>query len=181
VLVVASSSRPGPAGSAPALGYAICAAGAVTWTCYSLLTKRLAAFPTAAVGGFCLSSGAILLAMHAVVVRVGADAEALASAGGWLALVVAPLNGLDRWEWILILLCGLGPMGAAYFTWDAAMKRGDPRVIGSLAFLTPLASTLILAGVGGHTLGWSPLVALVLIIGGAVIGSLDLFSRPDRV
>jgi drug/metabolite transporter (DMT)-like permease len=150
----------------------------VCWTCYSLLTKRLAAFPTAAVGGFCLSSGILLLALHALAVRIGADAEALRSTG-WLGLVAAPLRALTPWDWILILLCGIGPMGAAYFAWDAAMKRGDPRVIASLAFFTPLISTLILALVGGHRLGWPPLVALVLIVGGAVVGSLDLFRKAE--
>ena len=43
---------------------------------------------------------------------------------------------------------GAGPMGAAFFTWDAALKRGDPRVIGSLAYLTPLTSTMVLVLLG---------------------------------
>ena len=43
-------------------------------------------------------------------------------------------------------------MGAAFFLWDRALKRGDPRVIGNLAYLTPLLSTLLLVALGPGTL-----------------------------
>jgi hypothetical protein len=44
----------------------------------------------------------------------------------------------------LIVAVGLGPLGAAFYLWDAALKRGDARRIGILSYLTPLASTLLL-------------------------------------
>ena len=47
---------------------------------------------------------------------------------------------------------GLGPMGAAFYLWDFAMKRGDPRVVGVLAYATPVLSTALLALVTGRTL-----------------------------
>jgi drug/metabolite transporter (DMT)-like permease len=62
-------------------------------------------------------------------------------------------------------------MGAAFFFWDAALKRGDPRTIGSLAYLTPLLSTLNLVLFAGKSLTPVSLVAMALIIGGAVVGS----------
>jgi drug/metabolite transporter (DMT)-like permease len=68
-------------------------------------------------------------------------------------------------------------MGAAFFTWDAALKRGDPRIIGSLTYLTPLNSTLVLVMVGGRSLTWISGIAMMLIVGGAVLGSLDLIRR----
>jgi len=43
---------------------------------------------------------------------------------------------------------GLGPMGAAFFLWDYALKRGDPRLIGTLAHLTPVLSTALLIATG---------------------------------
>ena len=61
------------------------------------------------------------------------------------------------------------------------MKRGDPRVIGSLAYLTPLASTLILVLVGGKPLPRSTATAMILIIAGAVVGSLDVLQRENRM
>ena len=70
-------------------------------------------------------------------------------------------------------------MGAAFYTWDAALKRGDPRVIGSLAYITPLTSTLILVLVGGRQLTWISALAMALIVVGAIVGSWDLIRKPS--
>ena len=56
-----------------------------------------------------------------------------------------------------------------------ALKRGDPRIIGSLAYLTPLTSTLILIVLGGRSLTWVSALAMLLIVAGAMLGSLELF------
>ncbi|AMK10922.1 DMT family transporter [Pseudodesulfovibrio indicus] len=138
-------------------GY-LCALGAaVTWACYSLQTKRLQPFPSAAVGGFCLVSGLLSLALH--------------------FLLGAPGPNPTGADWLVILLLGLGPMGAAFYTWDAAMKRGDPRMVGALSYLTPLLSTLLLVAVNGKR--FTPLhgLAVLLVTSGAVFGSLDTL-RP---
>ena len=84
-----------------------------------------------------------------------------------ISSAAAALSGRDL---LLIALTGLGPLGAAFFLWDAALKRGDPRRIGILSYLTPLASTLLLALTSGRPLTvWIALAAL-LIVGAAVIG-----------
>jgi drug/metabolite transporter (DMT)-like permease len=140
-------------------GYLLAAGAALTWACYSLLTKRLPAFPTAAVGAFCLVSGLLALASFGL----GADA--------------LQLQRLPPGDWLSLVLLGLGPMGAAFFTWDAALKRGDPRIIGSLAYLTPLTSTLVLVTLGGRQLSWATTTAMALIVGGASLGSLDLWKE----
>jgi drug/metabolite transporter (DMT)-like permease len=132
-------------------GYLLALGAAIVWSTYSLLTKRVRPFPTAAVGLFCLVSGALSLACH------------------WLIESRYPLSGT---EWLRIVLLALGPLGLAYFLWDAALKRGDAKAIGALSYLTPLGSTLMLVATGQGTL--TPLVALsaLLIVGGAVLGSL---------
>lgn len=99
-------------GFLPALG------SAFIWASYSLWTKRVEAFPTSAIGLFGLVSGVLSLACHA------------------LLEAPAALSGKD---WLLLVLCGLGPLGAAFFVWDMALKRGDPRRIGILSYLTPWA------------------------------------------
>lgn len=142
-------------------GYLLAAGAALTWASYSLMTKRLRPFPTAAVGGFCLASGILALAAY------------------WLGN--PQTVALTRVDWISLILLGAGPMGAAFFTWDAALKRGDPRVIGSLAYLTPLTSTLVLILLGGRSLTWVSALAMCLIVSGAVIGSLDLFRPPKPI
>jgi drug/metabolite transporter (DMT)-like permease len=130
-------------------GYLAAAGSAFVWASYSLLTRRVAHFPTAAIGLFGLVSGLLALACH--------------------ALLEAPA-ALSAREWLLIFVVGLGPLGAAFFFWDAALKRSDPRRIGILSYLTPLASTLLLAATTGRALTvWVALAAL-LIVGAAVVG-----------
>lgn len=138
--------------SAALPGY-LCAAGAaLTWALYSLLTKRLPPFPTESVGAFCAVGSLLALAAH------------LASGGTTQSLLPGDV--------FYLLLAGLGPMGAAFFLWDAALKRGDPRAIGSLAYLTPLLSTLNLVLFAGQRLTPLSFAAMLLIVTGAVLGSL---------
>jgi len=141
------------------LGYVAAAGAALVWALYSLLTKRLPLFPSGAVGGFCLSAG--LLALVVSFVESG-------PAG------FAAISGFD---WLFLVLLGIGPMGTAFFLWDASLKRGDPRVIGSLSYLTPLLSTLALVAIGGKTFTALSAVAMALIIAGAVVGSLQHTTR----
>ena len=142
-------------------GYVLALGAAFTWSSYSLLTKRVRPFATGAVGGFCLVSGLLSLGLYSL--------EGLASG--------APCVLPSRSDWLFLVLLGVGPMGVAFYTWDAALKRGDARVIGALAYLTPLLSTLNLVLLGGKALSWVSLVAMGLIVVGAVVGSLDLFRR----
>ena len=136
---------------------------AFAWSSYSLLTKRVRPFPTGAVGGFCLASGLLALGFHAL---------------ERIARPALPAPVITPGDWATLVLLGLGPMGLAFYTWDAAMKRGDPRVIGALAYLTPLLSTLLLVLAGGKRLTPLTSFAMGLIVAGAVVGSLDLFRAP---
>jgi drug/metabolite transporter (DMT)-like permease len=131
-------------GYLPALG------AAFMWASYSLLTRRVAAFPTAAIGLFGLVSGLLSLACHAA---------------------LEPAATLSAQDWGLLALMGLGPLGAAFFLWDRALKLGDARQIGVLSYLTPLASTALLLLVTGRGLSWSIALAAALIVGGAVLGT----------
>ncbi|MFM8576801.1 MAG: EamA/RhaT family transporter, partial [Limnohabitans sp.] len=65
---------------------------------------------------------------------------------------------------------GLGPLGAACFLWDAALKRGDARQIGLLSFLTPLLSTVLLLWLRGVALSPAIALAAALIVGAAWLG-----------
>jgi drug/metabolite transporter (DMT)-like permease len=141
-------------------GYLLAAAAALVWACYSLLTKRLPPFSTGAVGGFCLASGALSLACYA----------------GGLVVAGSPFPAIRPVEWAYLAVLGIGPMGGAFYAWDAALKRGDPRVIGSLSYLTPLLSTLILVFLGGKEFSLVAGIAMSLIVAGAVVGSLDVIA-----
>ncbi len=143
-------------------GYLLAAGAALTWALYSLLTRRLPPFPTSAVGGFCLAGGLLSIAAFLV------------------SSYLTPGNlevSLFPQQWATLVLVGLGPMGLAFFLWDAALKRGDPRIIGALAYLTPLCSTLILVLLGGQRFTWTSATAMVLIISGAITGSFDIWKK----
>jgi drug/metabolite transporter (DMT)-like permease len=130
-------------------GYVAAAASACVWATYSLLTQRVA-FPTAAVGVFGLTSGLLSLACHAL---------------------LEPAVELDTHALLRIAALGLGPLGGAFYLWDAALKRGDPRQIGLLSFLTPLLSTLGLLLQRGEWPGVSILLAALMIVGAAALGA----------
>ena len=149
-----TSGLQGLASKGFAWGYIPAAASAFIWASYSLMGKRMSlqgrGFPTAAIGLFGLVSGVLSLLCHV------------------LLEVPTQLNGRD---WLLIMLMGLGPLGAAFFLWDAAFKKGDARKIGILSYITPLASTVLLMLVTGRPLTWGIGLATVLILGAAVLGS----------
>jgi drug/metabolite transporter (DMT)-like permease len=147
-------------------GYMLAAAAALIWACYSLLTKRLPPFPTGAVGGFCLISGLLSLGLYYLELR------------GPGAVPAASLSSLD---WLFLVLLGLGPMGGAFYAWDAALKRGDPRVIGALSYLTPLLSTVNLVMLGGKKLSPIAGIAMSLIVAGALVGSWDVIKAALRI
>ena len=80
-------------------------------------------------------------------------------------------------QWLAIIALGVGPVGAAFFTWDIGMKRGDIRVLGAASYATPLLSTafLILAGYAKPTATIA--IAAILIAGGGLIAAKDMFRR----
>ncbi|WP_300513309.1 EamA family transporter [Aliiroseovarius sp.] len=132
-------------------GFALAAACALTWSGYSVLSRRLGSTPTASVAVFCL-------------------ATALLSGVAHLALedTVMPVGALG---WASVLGLGLGPVGLAFYVWDVGVKRGDIQLLGVASYAAPLLSTLalILAGVAQAT--WPLLVAAVLITGGAALAA----------
>ena len=136
-------------GQGEMLGYAFAATSALIWSTYSLLTRRFRDFPTGYVSWFCIVSGVASLACH-------------------FAFEPRYVPKAFDWPWLVVL--GIGPMGAAFFLWDFALKRGDPRAIGNLAYLTPLLSTLVLVLTGAGSLGPVALAAMVLILAGAWLG-----------
>lgn len=149
---IAILGRGGPAGADGGfhVGYVIALASAFVWASYSLLTRRLPRFPTAAVGGFAAASGLLSLLCH------------------WL---LEPAIVLSTQDLVLIAILGLGPLGGAFFLWDAAIKVGDTRRIGLLAFATPILSTVLLLITTGAPLQWNVAIAAALVVGAAWWGS----------
>lgn len=124
---------------------------ALTWAAYSVLSRRLGDVPTESVTVFCLATAALSVLAHLAV----EETVWPATSAGWLAM----------------LALGLGPVGAAFFTWDIGMKRGDIQLLGVASYAAPLLSTLalVVAGIAPAT----PTLALaaVLIAGGAALAA----------
>jgi drug/metabolite transporter (DMT)-like permease len=125
---------------------------AVTWAVYSVTagTRPLAGVPTEAVAGFCLATAACALLAHLL-----------------FETTVMP----DARQWMAVLLLGLGPVGAAFFLWDVGMKRGDPRLLGTLAYAVPVASTLLLIAAGEGALSLRVLIATLMVAGGGFVAA----------
>ena len=130
-------------------GYLAALASAFIWATYSLMTQRVKAFHTAAIGTFGMVSGVLSLACHVA-----------------LETTVA----LSAQDVGLLIWMGLGPLGVAFYLWDAALKNGNAQHIGLLSFITPLGSTVLLLIDRQEAL--TPVVALaaLLIVGGAWMG-----------
>ena len=135
------------------LGYFFALAAAVIWATYSLATTKVPRFPTPAIGLFALVSGVLAIGAH---------------------FLFEPAASISTADWLLLLVLGVGPLGGAFYLWDAALKIGDPRRIGLLAFLTPLLSTVLLVLVSGNPFSWQLIISAALIIGGA------LFARSAK-
>lgn len=134
-----------------AVGYAFAVACAVIWGSYSVLSRRARHVPTSAIGAFCGATALLALVCH---------------------LLFEPTVWPSGWQWAAVLGLGLGPVGAAFYTWDYGVKHGDIQALGALAYAAPLLSTLLLIALGLAEATWVIAAAAVLIVGGAVV------SRP---
>ncbi len=143
-----SSGAAFPAGAA--LGYALAAASAVVWALYSVLSRRFPGVPPGAMAGFCAGTAVLAGAAHLM-----SEATVALNASAWAA----------------VLALGLGPVGAAFVLWDRGMKRGDPRLLGTLAFATPVLSTLILAAAGLAPFTVTTVAAAALVAAGGFVAA----------
>lgn len=140
-----------PGGAANAAGLALAFGCALTWAGYSVLSRRLGAVPTESVTVFCLATAALSVLAHLAI----EDTVWPATGAGWLAM----------------LALGLGPVGAAFFTWDIGMKRGDIQLLGVASYAAPLLSTLALVGAGLAPATPTLALAAVLITAGAALAA----------
>ncbi|WP_075216378.1 DMT family transporter [Mongoliimonas terrestris] len=137
------------------IGYAAAIASALTWSSYSVVSRRMAAVPTEAVAGFCVATAVLSFAAHALF-----ETTVLPASAG---------------EWTMVALLAVLPVGAAFFVWDYGVKRGDIQVLGAAAYAAPVLSTLTLVAAGYGRLDLSVGFACLLVTGGALIAAKDLF------
>ena len=141
------------------LGYALALLCALTWSTYSVLSRRIGDAPTATVAVFCLASAALSLPLHLTFEETVLPDTTL----GWAAIA-----GL-----------GIGPVGLAFFVWDIGVRRGDIQLLGTSSYAAPLLSTLVLVLAGVAAPSMTLLWAALLITGGAVVAARASWGRES--
>jgi drug/metabolite transporter (DMT)-like permease len=137
-------------------GYLAALVCAITWSSYSVLSRKIGSIPTSSIGGFCGATAVLAAIGHRIFENT-----------------VMP-QGI---EWLAILCLGLGPVGLAFFTWDVGVKFGNIQLLGVLSYSAPLLSTLMLIVCGLAEATPSVAIACMLIISGAFIASRPAASR----
>jgi drug/metabolite transporter (DMT)-like permease len=130
---------------------------AFVWAAYSVMSRRLKAVPTDAVAGFCAVTAALAVIVHLAI-----------------ETTVWPQTML---QWLAVIGLGIGPVGAAFYTWDIGMKRGDIRVLGAASYATPLLSTAFLILAGDAQTSANLALAAALIAGGGLIAAKDMLGQ----
>jgi drug/metabolite transporter (DMT)-like permease len=146
-LILAGGITGGAEGTLAGYGFALLCA--LTWSGYSVLSRRLGTTPTASVAVFCLATAALSTAGHFAFEETA-----------WPETTVG---------WAAIAGLGLGPVGLAFYTWDVGVKRGDIQLLGTASYAAPLLSTLILIVAGLAEPRREVLLAAVLITAGAAL------------
>ena len=137
-------------GSGYMLGYMYAFLCALTWSGYSVISRTFGKVPTHVVGGFCGVTMFLAWGCHFL----------------FETTYMPSLLELSA-----TVMLGLGPVGGAFFVWDIGMKMGDIKLLGSLAYATPLLSTILLILLGFAASSWSVWVACGLIVLGSLISS----------
>ncbi len=141
-----------------AFGYAMAGLCALTWSSYSLLSRRFPAVPTSVVTWFCAATALLSLVCH--------------------LLLEETIWPADAGQWLAVLGLGLMPVGAAFYAWDHGVKRGNIQVLGAASYAAPLLSTLVLIAAGAATASLNILIACILITAGAVLAAKSMLFKP---
>ncbi len=138
-------------------GYALALLCALTWSGYSVLSRRLGKTPTSSVAVFCVLTAVASWVLHFSL----EDTIWPQGASGWASTIAL----------------GLGPVGLAFYVWDIGVKQGDIQMLGTSSYAAPLLSTLVLVGAGIAAPSWTLAIAAMLITGGATIAARASIRR----
>ena len=141
------------------VGYLAAMACALTWSTYSVVSRKFGSVPTDTVGWFCGATAVLGLICHLLFEEtVWPDGTA---------------------QWLAVAGLGLGPVGAAFFTWDIGVKRGNIKALGAFSYAAPLLSALLLILFGQAEATWPVAAACIAIVGGAILAAKDMFRRRN--
>jgi drug/metabolite transporter (DMT)-like permease len=134
-------------------GLILAALAALSWPVYSLLTKKIPASNPNSYTGICLITAMLCF----LTAWSQGDSFSIQASKDW---------------WILLYL-GLGPFGLAFKFWQKSLTSADPKLVGALSYLTPMLSNSWLILFGDQNFNLQTISAMILILGGSLIGLLD--------
>lgn len=131
------------------IGYLFSFFSAVIWATFSIGLKN----STSSVwqtGIYCLTSGILCLI---------------------LSFILEQTYVPSSQDWIFLIVIGVGPLGAAFYLWDFAIKKIGPVSVAPISYFTPVISTTFLT----LTLKQFPnsvlLLAIALVLAGVILGN----------
>lgn len=133
------------------MGYGLALLCPLIWSSYSVLNAKYSHIPSDFIGWVCAITALLAYVCHLL-----------------LEQTMWPLS-LSLWFGVVLL--GLGPVGLAFVVWDYGMKHGNVALLGSLSYLAPLISTVLLLVWGEGALTTTMAIGGCLVIAGAVMAA----------
>lgn len=135
------------------LGYGFALACALIWSLYSVLSSKVSDVSSDFIGWGCGATALLALICH--------------------VLLESTFWPLSTEQWLCVIALGFGPVGLAFVAWDHGMKKGNVALLGSLSYLAPLISTVILVWVADKPVTGQLLLGGSLVLFGAISASLS--------
>lgn len=139
-------------------GYIFAFTAAIIWSLYTLLNRCFQETPTELVGMYCGIGSFVSLLLHYK----------------FETWVTPSLK-----EGCLVAILGLSS-GVAYLLWSYGTQKGNLKLLGVLAYFTPILSMCLLVLSGKEPLSYALVFACVLVVVSVVVGSVDWQRIKDR-
>jgi drug/metabolite transporter (DMT)-like permease len=132
-------------------GYLLALVAAIIWSTYTIITRYYADTPSEMVGMYCGIGAVVALLLHCQFET-------------WVTPSV--------FEASMVVLLGLSS-GLAYLLWTYGTQKGNIKLLGVLAYFTPVFSMSLLVLCGKEPMSVALVFACMLVVLGIVVGSLD--------
>lgn len=132
-------------------GYLFALIAAIIWSFYTIATRYFQDVPTEMVGMYCGIGALVSIILHC-------------SFETWVTPTLK--------EGLMVALLGLSS-GFAYLLWTYGTQKGNLKMLGVLAYFTPVASMALLVMSGKEPMSSALIIACGLVVLGVIVGSLD--------
>lgn len=132
------------------IGYLFSFFSAVIWATFSLGLSKTQAYSVWQTGVYCLVSGAVCLL---------------------ISFMSEERFEPSHKDWIFLIIIGVGPLGAAFYLWDFAIKKIGAISVAPISYFTPVISTALLTFTLSQTPNAVLILSLILVITGVILGN----------